>query len=105
MESKNQKARIKVKSYDHRILDKAIKKIIDTIKSTGAEIKGPIPIPTKRSIYTVIRATHKYKDSREQFEMRTHKRIIDIIKYQPKTLEMLKRINLPSGVDINLKMI
>ncbi|KRL13261.1 30S ribosomal protein S10 [Schleiferilactobacillus perolens] len=99
-----QKIRIRLKAYEHRTLDQAADKIVDTAQRTGAKISGPIPLPTERSLYTVIRAPHKYKDSREQFEMRTHKRLIDIIDPTPKTVDSLMKLDLPSGVDIEIKL-
>ena len=98
------KIRIRLKAYEHRILDAAAEKIVETAKRTNAEVSGPIPLPTDRSVYTVIRATHKYKDSREQFEMRTHKRLIDIIKKKQKTVDSLMKLDLPSGVNIEIKL-
>ena len=95
-----QKIRIRLKAYEHRILDQSADKIVDTAKRTGATISGPIPLPTERTIYTVLRSPHKYKDSREQFEMRTHKRLIDIVNPTPKTVDALMKLDLPSGVDI-----
>ena len=99
-----QKIRIRLKAYDQRILDAAAEKIVETAKRTNAEVSGPIPLPTDRSVYTVIRATHKYKDSREQFEMRTHKRLIDIIEPTQKTVDSLMKLDLPSGVNIEIKL-
>ena len=98
------KIRIRLKAYEHRILDAAAEKIVETAKRTNAEASGPIPLPTDRSVYTVIRATHKYKDSREQFEMRTHKRLIDIIEPTQKTVDSLMKLDLPSGVNIEIKL-
>ena len=98
------KIRIRLKAYEHRILDAAAEKIVETAKRTNAEVSGPIPLPTDRSVYTVIRATHKYKDSREQFEMRTHKRLIDIIEPTQKTVDSLMKLELPAGVDIEIKL-
>lgn len=98
------KIRIRLKAYEHRILDAAAEKIVETAKRTNAEVSGPIPLPTDRSVYTVIRATHKYKDSREQFEMRTHKRLIDIIEPTQKTVVSLMKLDLPSGVNIEIKL-
>ena len=98
------KIRIRLKAYEHRILDAAAEKIVETAKRTNAEVSGPIPLPTDRSVYTVIRATHKYKDSREQFEMRTHKRLIDIIEPTQKTVDSLMKLDLPSGVNIEIKL-
>ena len=95
-----QKIRIRLKAYEHRILDQSADKIVET----GAQISGPIPLPTERTIYTVIRSPHKYKDSREQFEMRTHKRLIDIVNPTPKTVDSLMKLDLPSGVDIEIKL-
>jgi small subunit ribosomal protein S10 len=99
-----QKIRIRLKAYDHRILDQSSEKIVETAKRSGATVSGPIPLPTEKTIYTVLRAVHKYKDSREQFEMRTHKRLIDIINPTPKTVDSLMRLDLPSGVDIEIKL-
>jgi small subunit ribosomal protein S10 len=100
-----QKIRINLKSYDHRLIDSAVEVIIDTIKRTGAKISGPIPLPTKKEIITVLRSVHKHKDSREQFERRTHKRLIEILMPGAKTIESLTRLNLPEGVEINLKIL
>lgn len=100
----NQKIRISLKAYDHKIIDKSVAQIIETAKKTGAEISGPIPLPTKREVITILRAVHKYKDSREQFEQRTHKRLIDILMATPKTIDALTRLDLPEGVDITLKI-
>ena len=99
-----QKIRIKLKSYDHSILDMAAQKIVEIAKSTGAKVSGPVPLPTKKEIITIIRATHKYKDSREQFEIRTHKRLIDIANPTPKTVDSLMKLDLPAGVDIEIKL-
>ena len=99
-----QKIRISLKAYDHKIIDRSVQQIIETARKTGAEICGPIPLPTKKEIITILRAVHKYKDSREQFEMRTHKRLIDIISPSPKTVDALTRLDLPEGVDITLKI-
>ncbi len=99
-----QKIRIRLKAYEHRVLDQSAEKIVETAKRTGAGVSGPIPLPTDRSVYTVIRATHKYKDSREQFEMRTHKRLIDIVSPTPKTVDALMKLDLPSGVNIEIKL-
>ncbi|MCQ4795524.1 30S ribosomal protein S10 [Anaerofustis stercorihominis] len=100
----NQKIRIKLKAYDHAVIDKSATKIVDTAKRTGAEVSGPIPLPTQKEVVTIIRAVHKYKDSREQFEMRTHKRMIDILNPTPKTVEALMKLDLPAGVDIEIKL-
>lgn len=99
-----QKIRIRLKAYDHRVIDQSAEKIVETAKCSGADVSGPIPLPTERSVYTVIRAVHKYKDSREQFEQRTHKRLIDIVNPTPKTVDALMGLNLPSGVDIEIKL-
>ena len=98
-----QKIRIRLKAYEHRILDQSADKIVETAKRTGAQISGPIPLPTERTIYTVIRSPHKYKDSREQFEMRTHKRLIDIVEPSKDVIDALQHLDLPSGVEIEIK--
>ena len=98
-----EKIRIRLKSYDHTLIDQASEKIVDTAKRNGAKVSGPIPLPTEKEIVTILRAVHKYKDSREQFEMRTHKRLIDIINPQQKTIEALMSVELPAGVDIEIK--
>lgn len=100
----SKKIRIKLKSYDHKVLDSSALKIVDTAKKTGAEVAGPIPLPTKKEIITILRAVHKYKDSREQFEMRTHKRLIDILNPTPKTVDALMKLDLPAGVHIEIKL-
>ena len=99
-----QEIRITLKAYDHRILDVAAGKICETVKRTGGEISGPVPLPTEIEKFTVLRAVHKYKDSREQFEIRTHKRLIEIIGPSAKTIDALSRLELPSGVDIEIKL-
>ena len=99
----NNKLRINLKAYDHKLIDKSAAQIIETAKKTGAEVSGPIPLPTKKEVITILRAVHKYKDSREQFEMRTHKRLIDILMPTQKTIDALTRLDLPDGVDISLK--
>jgi len=99
-----EKIRIRLKAYDHRILDQAAEKIVDTAKRSGAGVSGPIPLPTEKAVYTVLRAVHKYKDAREQFEMRTHKRLIDILNPTPQTVDSLMRLDLASGVDIEIKL-
>lgn len=99
-----QKIRIRLKAYDHCVIDQSAEKIVETAKRSGAEVSGPIPLPTEKSVYTIIRAVHKYKDSREQFEQRTHKRLIDIVNPTPKTVDALMGLNLPSGVDIEIKL-
>ena len=100
----DKRIRIRIKSYDHQLVDSAAEKIVDTAKRTGALIAGPIPLPTDKEIVTILRAVHKYKDSREQFEMRTHKRLIDILKPSNKTVEALTNLQLPAGVDIEIKL-
>jgi small subunit ribosomal protein S10 len=95
--------RIKLASYDHRLLDQSAKKIVDTAKKTGAVVSGPIPLPTEKEVFTIIRSPHKHKDSREQFERRTHKRLIDIVETTPKTMDALIHLEIPAGVDIILK--
>lgn len=99
-----QKIRIKLKSFDHKILDQSAQKIVETANTTGATVSGPIPLPTEKEIITVIRATHKYKDSREQFEVKTHKRLIDISGTSKRTVDSLMRLDLPAGVDIEIKL-
>lgn len=100
----NSKVRVKLKAYDHRILDQAASKIVETVKRSGGEVSGPIPLPTEIQKYTILRAVHKYKDSREQFEKRTHKRLIDIKNPSKETVDSLTQIDLPSGVDIEIKL-
>lgn len=100
----NEKVRIKLKAYDHRILDNAAVRIVETVKRSGGIISGPVPLPTEIQKYTILRSVHKDKDSREQFEIRTHKRLIDIINPKKETVDMLKRLDLPSGVDIDAKL-
>jgi small subunit ribosomal protein S10 len=99
-----QKIRIKLKAYDHRLIDKSTDKIIRTAKATGAAISGPVPLPTKRSLYTVLRSPHVDKKSREQFETRIHKRLIDILNSTPKTVDALMKLELPAGVDVEIKV-
>ena len=96
--------RINLRAYDHRILDQAAGKIVETVKRTGGIVSGPVPLPTDKETYTVLRAVHKYKDSREQFEMRTHKRLIDIKDPSKETIDALTHLDLPSGVDIDIKL-
>ncbi len=96
--------RIKLKSYDHRLIDSSAAKIVETIKKNGSEVKGPIPLPTEKQIYTVLRSPHINKKSREQFEMRTHKRLVDVVSPTKETIEALTRLNLPSGVEIEIKL-
>lgn len=102
--AKTNKIRIKLKAYDHKILDASSLRIVEAAKATGAKVVGPIPLPTEKQVYTILRAVHKYKDSREQFEMRTHKRLIDIVNPTAKTVDTLTRLDLPSGVDIEIKL-
>lgn len=100
----NQKIRIRLRAYDHELIDKSAQKIVEAAKRTDVKVSGPIPLPTEKEVITILRAVHKYKDSREQFEQRTHKRLIDIINPNAKTLEALKKLNLPAGVDIEIKL-
>ena len=96
--------RITLKAYDHQLIDQSAGKIIDTVKRTGSKVSGPVPLPTKKEVVTILRAVHKYKDSRAQFEQRTHKRLIDIITPSQKTVDALSRLEMPAGVFINIKM-
>ena len=98
-----EKIKIRLKSYDHRLLDQSAKKIVDSVKKTGSAVNGPIPLPTEIEKVTILRATHQYKDSREQFEQRTHKRLIDIIRPTPKTVEDLTNLEIPASVEIEIK--
>ena len=100
-----QKIRIKLKAYDHKSLDMSAAKIVETAKKTGAEVSGPIPLPTEKEVVTILRAVHKDKDSREQFEMRTHKRLIDILSPTHKTVEALGRLDVPAGVQVEIKLV
>jgi small subunit ribosomal protein S10 len=100
-----QKIRIRLKAYDHEVIDQTARKIVDTVTRSGARVSGPVPLPTERNVYCVIRSPHKDKDSREHFEMRTHKRLIDILDSSAKTVDSLQRLDLPAGVDIELKII
>ena len=100
----NQKIRIKLKAYEHNLIDQSAEKIVETAKRTGARVSGPIPLPTEKEIVTILRSPHKHKDSREQFENRTHKRLIDILKPSNKTVEALTSLQLPAGVDIEIKL-
>ena len=100
----SEKIRIRLKAYDHVVLDQSAEKIVETAKKTGAKVSGPIPLPTQKEVVTILRCPHKYKDSREQFEIRTHKRLIDIVNPSPKTVDALMRLNLPAGVDIEIKL-
>ena len=99
-----EKIRIRIKGYDPALVDQSAKKIVETAKRTGADISGPIPLPTEREIITILRAVHKYKDAREQFEYRTHKRLIDILRPSNKTVEALTGLELPAGVEIEIKL-
>jgi len=99
-----QKIRIRLKGYDHAMVDRSAREIVRTAKQTGAKVSGPIPLPTKRSVYTVLRSPHVDKKSREQFEIRTHKRLIDIWDSTPQTVEALMKLDLPAGVDIEIKV-
>ena len=99
-----QKIRIKLKAYDHVVLDQSAEKIVEIAKRTGAKVSGPIPLPTDKEVITILRAVHKYKDSREQFERRTHKRLIDIKNPSKETVDALTHLDLPSGVQINIKL-
>lgn len=101
---KTQKIRIRLKTYDHELIDQSAKKIVETALGTGAKVSGPIPLPTERSLFCVIRSPHIDKDSREHFEMRTHKRLIDILEPTPRTVDSLMRLDLPAGVDIEIKL-
>lgn len=105
MAASAQKIRIKIKAFDHKVADESTKLIIETAEKSGAIIAGPIPLPTKTDKFTVNRSTFVHKNSREQFEMRTHKRLLDITEYTPKTIEALSNLSLPAGVDIEIKMI
>lgn len=97
-----EKVRVKVKGYDHTVVDAAAAKIVDTAKRTGSRVAGPVPLPTDKEVVTILRAVHKYKDSREQFEQRTHKRLIDVIRPTNKTIEALQSLELPAGVEISM---
>ncbi|MCM8818714.1 MAG: 30S ribosomal protein S10 [Candidatus Omnitrophica bacterium] len=98
------KIRIKLKSFDHRLLDRSVKEIIEIAKSTGVSINGPVPLPTKREVYTVLRSPHVNKKSREQFQLKIHKRLIDIIDPTPRTVDALSKLNLPAGVEVEMKL-
>ena len=99
-----QKIRIRLKAYDHRLIDASAEKIVETAKRTGAQVSGPVPLPTEKNVYTILRSPHVNKDSREQFEMRTHKRLIDILNPTPQTMDALTKLDLPAGVDIEIKL-
>ena len=100
----NQKIRIKLKAYEHSIIDQSAARIVETAKRTGSRVSGPIPLPTEKEIVTILRSPHKHKDSREQFEMRTHKRLIDILDPTPRTVDALTKLDLPAGVEIEIKL-
>ena len=100
----NQKIRIKLKAYEHNLIDQSSERIVETAKRTGAKVSGPIPLPTEKEIVTILRAPHKYKDSREQFEMRTHKRLIDSHNPNPRTVDAMMKLDLPAGVEIEIKL-
>ena len=100
----NEKLRIKIKGYDHAVVDAASAKIVEAAKRSGAKVSGPIPLPTDKEVVTILRAVHKYKDSREQFELRTHKRLIDVIRPSAKAIEALQTLELPAGVEIEIKL-
>ncbi len=104
MAAQKEMIRIRLKAYDHQLIDQAAEKIVDTAKRSGSEVSGPIPLPTKKEIVTILRSVHVNKDSREQFERRTHKRLIDVVKPSPKTVEALMSLELPAGVDIEIKL-
>lgn len=99
-----QRIRIRLRAYDHELIDQSAQRIVDAVKRSNAEVSGPIPLPTEREIITILRSVHKHKDSREQFEQRTHKRLIDIVEPNQDTLEALKKLNLPAGVNIEIKL-
>ena len=100
----NQVMRITLKAYDHQLVDNSAARIVDTVKKAGAKVSGPVPLPTKKEVVTILRAVHKYKDSREQFEQRTHKRLIDVINPNQKTMDSLQRLEMPAGVFVDIKM-
>lgn len=102
--STSQRIRIRLKAYDHKVIDQATKQIVDTAIRTGANIAGPIPLPTRRTVYTVVKSPHVFKKGREQFEMRTHKRLIDVLEPTPKTIDSLMNLSLPAGCDAEIKM-
>ena len=102
--AKSKPIRVRLQAYDHRVLDMSVEQLVIAAKKTGASVVGPIPLPTERQVYTILRAVHKYKDSREQFEIRTHKRLIDIKNPTKETVEQLRKLDLPSGVDIDIKL-
>ena len=101
----NQVMRIILKAYDHKLIDQSAAKIIETVEKNGSKVSGPVPLPTRKEVVTILRAVHKYKDSREQFEQRTHKRLIDVISPNQKTMDALQKFDMPAGVYVNIKMI
>ena len=104
MAAQKEMIRIRLKAYDHQLIDQSAEKIVETAKRTGATVSGPIPLPTKKEVVTILRAVHMFKDSREQFERRTHKRLVDVVKPSPKTVEALMSLELPAGVEIEIKL-
>jgi small subunit ribosomal protein S10 len=102
--AKTKKIRVRLKAFDHKILDLSVQKLIAAVRKSGANVVGPIPLPTEKEIYTVLRSVHKYKDAREQFEIRTHKRLIDITDHNKATVDTLRQLDLPNGVDIDIKL-
>ena len=104
MAAQKEMIRIRLKAYDHQVIDQSAEKIVETAKRSGSTVSGPIPLPTKKEVVTILRAVHKYKDSREQFERRTHKRLIDVVKPSAKTVEALMSLDLPAGVEIEIKL-
>jgi small subunit ribosomal protein S10 len=104
MADAKQKIRIRLKAYDHEIIDQSTRKIVETVVRTNAKVVGPVPLPTEKHVYTVIRSPHKHKDSREHFQMKIHKRLLDILEPSPKTVDSLQRLELPAGVDIEIKI-
>jgi small subunit ribosomal protein S10 len=102
--AKTKKIRVRLKAFDHKILDLSVQKLIAAVRRSGANVVGPIPLPTEKEIYTVLRSVHKYKDAREQFEIRTHKRLIDITDHNKATVDTLRQLDLPNGVDIDIKL-
>ena len=102
--AKSKKIRVRLQAYDHKLVDVSVEKIIDAALKSGAKVVGPIPLPTEKQVYTILRAVHKYKDAREQFEIRTHKRLIDSVNPTKETVDALRRLSLPSGVNIDIKL-
>ena len=103
--AEKQKIRVRLKAYDHEVLDQSTAKIVQTVERTSARVQGPVPLPTEKHRYTVVRGPHKHKDSREHFEMLVHKRLLDIVDHTPKTLDALQRLDLPAGLDIEIKLL